>query len=33
MSKALLIFLPEDPGTTLVAELDGPRDFFAPKPG
>ena len=33
MSRALLIFLPEDPGTTLVTELDGPRDFFTPKPG
>ena len=28
MSRALVIFLPEDPGTTLVTELDGPRDFF-----
>ena len=33
MSEALLIFLPEDPGTTLDAELDGPRDFFTPKSG
>ena len=33
MWKALLIFLREDPGTTLVAELDGPRYFFTPKPG
>ena len=33
MSRALLIFLLEDPGPTLVTELDGPRDFFTSKPG